>query len=78
MGSLEEAIQFHDCLDIRKTLPEEITSGEVSGDSWFRALPTAVGPFDVDIYYKLCRFRKTLITDEILISQPGRVEFAWV
>ena len=76
LGSLEEAIQLHDVVDIRRSLPGEITSGEVSGNAWFKALPAAVGPFDVDIYYKLCTFKKTLITDELLISQPGRVEFA--
>ena len=32
LGSLEEAIQFHDCLEVRRSLPEEITSGEVCGN----------------------------------------------
>ena len=56
LGSLEEAIQFHDCLNIRRSLPEEITSGKVSGNTWFKALPESTGTFDVDVYYKILQY----------------------
>ena len=64
-GSLEEAIQFHDAPKIRQSLPESITSGEVVSDAYHISLPEPSNSYEIDVYYKVCKYTAILTTDEI-------------
>ena len=75
LDSLEESIQFHDCYDVRAELPEDITSGELSGDAYAKGLPPPSGPFSINVYYKICKFRTYAVAEVSQLFQKGRVEF---
>ena len=64
LGSLEEAIQFHDAVEIRRSLPDSITSGGISSDAYHRALSDPSGSFNVDVYYKVCKYKSIVSTSE--------------